>query len=180
MVVRPARETDLDAIAAITNHYIVNTAIHFAYEPVTVDDLRAQWQHYSARFPWLVVEEGPPGSAGPIAGFAKAGLWRERSAYAWTTELGLYIDPNARGRGLGTALYEEMMAQLRIRDFRSAVAGITLPNDASISLHRKFGFEPVGTFYDAGYKMGSWHSVQWWQKRFAIGPERPLTLQARG
>jgi phosphinothricin acetyltransferase len=101
-------------------------------------------------------------------------VWRERAAYQWTAEVGLYVDPTKRGRRYGTALYEELLTLLRMHGFRSAVAGITLPNDASIALHKKFGFDHVGTFADAGWKLDAWHAVDWWQKRFQFGAIRPL------
>jgi len=175
MLIRPVRAEDFAAIAEITNYYIANTAIHFAYEPVTADELRAMWEHHRDRHPWLVAEDRPPGSTGPVVGFAKSGVWRDRAAYSWTAEVGLYVAPQARGRGLGTALYEELLVEVRMRGFRSAVSGITLPNEASIALHKKFGFDHVGTFADVGWKLGEWHTVDWWQKRFAIGPERPMS-----
>lgn len=174
MIIRPARSDDFTAIAAITNHYITTTSIHFAYEPVSAADLRAMWDAHQARHPWLVAEEATPGApSGPVLGYAKSGVWRDRAAYAWTAEVGLYIDAAARGRGLGTALYDELMTELVLRGFRSAVAGITLPNEPSIALHKKLGFEHVGTFADAGWKRGEWHAVDWWQKRFSTGPEGP-------
>ena len=174
MVIRPARAEDFDAIAAITNHYIMNTGIHFAYEPVTADELRDSWRQHRDRHPFLVGEDVPPGSApGPVLGYAKSGVWRERAAYSWTAEVGLYVSPTARGRGMGTALYEELLNELKLRGFRSAVAGVTLPNEASISLHKKFGFEHVGTFQDAGWKLNEWHAVDWWQKRFTSTPAQP-------
>ncbi len=174
MVIRPARADDFEAIAAITNHYIATTSIHFAYEPVEPAELRGMWERTRARHVWLVAEDAPPELPRAVVGYAKSGLWRERAAYAWTCELGLYIAPEQRGHGIGTALYDELLAELPLRGFRSAVSGITLPNDPSIALHRKLGFEHVGTFVDAGWKQGEWHAVDWWQKRFATGPEGPV------
>lgn len=174
MIIRPARSDDFGAIASITNHYITNTAIHFAYEPVSEAELRGMWEANQARHPWLVAEAvAPGGPRGPVVGYARSGVWRERAAYAWTAEIGLYVDHAARGRGLGTTLYDALLIELEQRGFRSAVAGITLPNEPSISLHRKLGFEHVGTFADAGWKHGAWHAVDWWQKRFSTGPEGP-------
>jgi len=122
MSIRPARDDDFPAIAAITNHYIATTAIHFAYEPVTVDEVAAHWR--DGHFPWFVVDEGR------VIGYAKAGTWRDRAAYRWTTEVGLYLDPDVRGRGLGRALYDHLLPELTRRGFRAAIAGMTLPNPA--------------------------------------------------
>src|SRR5688572_14193480 len=100
-MIRSASADDFGAIAAITNHYITTTSIHFAYEPVTADDLHAYWRAGCDRFPWLVAEA----VGGDVVGYAKAGTWRERAAYAWTTEIGLYVAPDRRRQRIGHALY---------------------------------------------------------------------------
>jgi phosphinothricin acetyltransferase len=166
-MIRDAVDDDFSAIAAITNHYIVTTTIHFAYQPVSADELRAIWTHGRDRYPWLVADD-----AG-VVGHAKAGVWRDRAAYQWTAEVGLYVADHARGRGLGRALYTALLAELARRGFRSAIAGITLPNEPSAALHRAFGFDSVGTVRDAGYKRGAWHDVEFWQKRLATDPVPP-------
>jgi L-amino acid N-acyltransferase YncA len=165
MTIRPARDEDFSAIASITNHYIETTSIHFASEPVRDDDLRAHWRSSRDRHPFLVVEE-----VGRVVAYAKSSTWRERAAYSWTAETGLYVTHDARGRGLGKPLYAALLDEMERRGFRSAVAGIALPNDASIALHRALGFERVGVFRDAGWKMNAWHDVEWWQKRFKSDP----------
>lgn len=162
MAIRPAHDDDFDAIAAITNHYITTSTIHFAYEPLTPDELRAQWRGYRDRFPWLVTCEG-----GAVVGYAKAGTWRDRAAYAWTAETGIYIAEACRKKGLGKPLYVALLAELEARGFRSAVAGITLPNEPSIAMHEGLGFAPCGVIEDAGFKHGGWHAVGFWQKRFS-------------
>ena len=166
-MIRPAAEDDFVAIASITNHYITTTPIHFAYDPVTPDDLVASWRAHE-QHPWFVASDRQG-----VVGYAKSGVWRERKAYSWTAEVGVYISPHACKRGLGSGLYDALLDELQRRGFRSAVAGITLPNDASIALHEKHGFERVGVFADAGWKLGAWHPVEWWQQRFATGPEGP-------
>ena len=168
MAIRPARAEDFGTIAAITNHYITTTSIHFAYEPVAEAELRGMWERSRDRHPWLVTED-----SGEVLGYAKSGVWRERAAYNWTCEVGLYIADHARGRGLGRALYDALLAECERRGFRSAVAGITLPNAPSIALHERCGFRRVGAFEDAGWKHDAWHAVEFWQKRFKTGPEGP-------
>lgn len=166
-MIRAAHADDFDAIAAITNHYIATSAIHFAYDPVAADDLRAAW-HEHPRHPFLVDDDGTR-----ILAFAKAGPWRTRAAYAWTAEVGVYVAHDACGRRLGSAIYSALLDEVAARGFRSAIAGITLPDAASLALHARLGFEPIGTFRDAGYKMGAWHDVAFFQKRLATGAEPP-------
>ncbi|MDB4958823.1 MAG: GCN5-related N-acetyltransferase [Myxococcales bacterium] len=168
MTIRAAAPGDFDAIAAITNHYIATTAIHFSYDPVTRDELVDAWQSTRERHPWLVLEQ-----AGVIIGYAKSGPWRERAAYAWTCEVGLYVVEGAHRRGLGTALYSELLDQCAAFGLRSAVAGITVPNPASVALHERLGFVLVGVFRDAGWKQGAWHDVVFYQKLLATGPRGP-------
>jgi len=160
--IRPPRDDDFDAIAAITNHYIATTAIHFGEEPVPADELRELWRAHRDEFPWLVADDGA------TIGYAKAGTWRARAAYRWTPEVGLYLAPDARGRGLGTTLYTALLAACAERGFHSVVAGITLPNPASLALHARLGFAPAGVIRDAGFKHGRWHDVGFFQKRLGV------------
>jgi phosphinothricin acetyltransferase len=153
-MIRVARADDFPAIAAITNHYITNTAIHFGYDPVTADELRAQVEHY----PWLVDDDG-----GVLRGFAKAGPWRARAAYRWTCETGIYLAPDAHGRGRGTALYAQLIDAVKQAGFHSIVAGVTLPNDASLALHQRLGFVDAGVVRQAGFKHERWHDVAFFQ-----------------
>jgi phosphinothricin acetyltransferase len=166
--IRPAAAEDFAAIAAITNHYIATTAIHFGYQPVTADELAAAWQAATGRYPWLVAAD-----AGAVIGYAKAGEWRARDAYRWTAEIGVYVAADRRGAGTGRALYAALIEALAAAGFRSAIGGITLPNPASIALHERLGFTHVGTVRDAGYKLGAWHDVAFYQRRLAEGPAGP-------
>lgn len=168
---RLAAATDFDAIADITNHYIRTSAIHFAYGDVTAADLSALWREHEAVYPWLVAEQD-----GRVAGYAKAGAYRARSAYLYTTETGIYLRPETRGRGLGFALYSRLLAVLRAQGFHSAIGGIALPNPASVRLHERLGFVPCGVVKEAGTKFGRWHDVGFWQLHFAAGAPPPGAL----
>ncbi|MBL8745485.1 MAG: N-acetyltransferase [Phycisphaerae bacterium] len=158
---RPVEPADFDAIAALTNHFIVNTSIHFGYDPVTPDDLRASWEQSRGRYPYLVAEIGE--APARLIGYAKSGPWRDRAAYQWTAEAGIYVAPDMHGRGTGRRLYAELIAECRRRGFHSLVGGVTQPNDASMRLHESLGFVRVGCFRHAGWKLGAWHDVMWWQ-----------------
>jgi len=166
-MIRAARDEDFPAIASITNHYITTTAIHFAYEPLAPEDLRAMWAKGRDRYPWLVAEKSG------VLGYAKAGTWRDRAAYSWTAEIGLYVAPEARRAGVGRALYGALLDELTRRGFRSVIAGITLPNDPSLAFHRAFGFTSVGAVREAGWKLGEWHAVEFWQKQLSTAEGPP-------
>ena len=158
MSIRAVHNADFDTIAAITNHYITTSAIHFAYEPVAADELRASWSAHP-RHPYLVDERD-----GGVVAYAKAGVWRERAAYAWTTEVGIYVAPDLRRGGIGAPLYRALLAACAAAGFHSAIGGIALPNDPSVALHQRLGFEHVGTVRDAGFKNNTWHAVAFYQK----------------
>lgn len=157
-VVRPVEPADFGAIAQLTNHYIRTSAVHFAYEDVTAAELLAGFREHERRYPFLLVTCG-----GQFAGYAKASAWRARAAYGWTAETGLYVVPEQHGRGVGTLLYRRLMDLLRMQGFRTAIGGITLPNQGSIALHERLGFQPAGVVRRAGFKHGRWHDVAFWQ-----------------
>jgi L-amino acid N-acyltransferase YncA len=166
MSIRAVHNDDFDAIAAITNHYITTSAIHFGYEPITAAELRAAWAAHP-RHPYLVDDRDG------VVAYAKATPWRERAAYAWTAEVGIYVAADARGGGIGRALYVALLEACVAAGFRSVVAGITMPNAASVALHARLGFEPVGTFRDAGWKHNAWHAVAFFQKMLSTSSEAP-------
>ena len=171
MTIRPVRDDDFAAIAAITNHYIATSAIHFAYEPVEAGALRDGRQAHP-QHPWLVLEDG-----GALRAYAKAGVWRERAAYAWTCEVGVYVAHDVLGRGLGRAVYAPLLDACTRAGFRSAIAGITLPNPASVALHARLGFVSTGVVREAGYKLGRWHDVELMQKPLITDDAAPRELQ---
>ena len=99
-----------------------------------------------------------------LAGYAYATPHRTREAYKHSVETSVYVHSDYRGKGVGRMLYESLFVSLRSHDFHNAYAGITLPNDASVALHKSLGFEPVGIFREVGFKYDSWHDVSWWQR----------------
>jgi phosphinothricin acetyltransferase len=113
--------------------------------------------------PWLVLEHG-----GAVEGFAYAGPHRARPGYRWACEVSVYVAHDARRAGAGRTLYTALLDLLRRQGLRVALAGIALPNPASVALHEALGFQPVGTFRAIGWKAGAWRDVGWWQ--LALGP----------
>ncbi len=148
---------DFPTIAAITNHYIRTTTIHFGYEEVSADELRALWQQHEAVYPWLCCID-----ASGVVGYAKAGVFRARAAYHWTTETGIYLHPDRCGQGHGRPLYSRLLAVLRAQGFQSAIGGIALPNAASVALHERLGFAAAGRIPRAGRKFDAWHDIGFW------------------
>jgi phosphinothricin acetyltransferase len=117
---------------------------------------------------WFVLEED-----NAIAGYAYASTFHPRAAYRWACEVSVYLERDHRRTGAGRALYEVLLPHLTQRGYRTAIAGMTLPNPASEGLHAALGFEPVGTYRDIGYKGGAWHDVAWTQKTLATGEGLP-------
>lgn len=156
MTLRLATPADADGIAAIYAPVVRDTAISFEAEPPSASEMAARLAATLPRFPYLVAEE-----VGRVVGYAYAGPHRARTAYAWAVETTIYLAPEAQGRGVGRALYRALLGILRAQGFASAFAGATLPNEASVRLHRALGFEDVGVFRRVGFKHGRWHDV-WW------------------
>ncbi len=102
-------------------------------------------------------------TAGSVVGYAYAHTFNTREAYRWSCETSIYLASEARGNGGGRLLYESLLAQLRLRGYRRAYAGITQPNEASMALHRGVGFVEVGRFSKVGWKDGAWRDVGYWQ-----------------
>ncbi|MFO0828019.1 MAG: N-acetyltransferase family protein [Phycisphaerales bacterium] len=167
--IRGVEDADFAAIADLTNEYIRKTAIHFSYEPVTDAELRDLWWPKRDRYPFLVATD----ERGEFLGYAKAGVWRERYAYRWIAEVGIYVMPFAQRGGVGRALYGQLVDECRERGLHSLVGGITLPNDASVRLHEAMGFVKVAHFARAGWKFGRWHDVGFWQLMLRDADEAP-------
>jgi phosphinothricin acetyltransferase len=160
--VRPATEDDLPEVCTIINHFIENSFVNFRTEPQSVDEWRDDWRRLHSRFPWLVATDDR------VVGVAYAAPFHGRAAYQWTAEATVYVDPSSQRRGVGDALYTELLARLRRQGFHSAVGVIALPNEPSVRLHERHGFIRVGRLIEAGYKLGAWHDVGFWQCTFNI------------
>ena len=159
MRIRPVEPGDASAIAAIYNHYIAETVITFEELPVPAAEIARRIEDVrAAALPWLVAEQ-----AGRILGYAYATKWRDRSAYRFSAEVTVYLDPSDVGRGIGSKLYAELFPRLRARGVHAALGGIALPNEASIALHEKFGMRKVAHLEEVGFKFDRWIDVGYWQ-----------------
>jgi L-amino acid N-acyltransferase YncA len=172
VTIRDATERDAAACAAIYAPYVTDTAITFETEPPTPAELAGRIAAARRGHAWLVLED-----AGRVAGYAYGGPYKERAAYRWSCEVSVYLERGRRRTGGGRALYTALLDRLAARGFRTAVAGMTLPNEASVGLHRAMGFVPVGVYRRIGWKHGAWHDVAWVQRPIAAGDDPPGELR---
>ena len=162
-------ERDAAACAAIYAPYVRDTAITFEVEPPSETEMVERIIAAQKSHAWLVLED----DAGRVVGYAYGRPMKERAAYRWSCEVSIYLELGRRRTGAGRALYEALFERLTERGFRTAVAGMTLPNDASVGLHAALGFEPIGTYRKIGWKNGAWRSVAWAQRSLATGDDPP-------
>ncbi|MRX07337.1 GNAT family N-acetyltransferase [Pseudoduganella sp. FT25W] len=157
-MIRAATPDDASAIAAIYNHYIATTTISFEERAVTADEMAQRIRDVTTTLPWLVHEQH-----GRINGYAYATKWRVRSAYRFSAETSVYVEQGQGGQGIGSALYRELLAELRRREIHMAIGGIAQPNPASVALHESLGFVKVAHFKEVGRKFDRWIDVGYWE-----------------
>lgn len=176
MVIRLANENDGAAMLDIYGPIIEQTATSFEFSIPSADQFNSRIHKILQTHPWLVCTDQES-----VIGYAYAGPHRSRVAYQWTVEMSVYIDRKFRQRGVARALYRALIVCLKQQGFYTALAGITLPNESSVEFHQSFGFTPVGTYNNVGYKFGRWHAVGWWEyvlRSYEESPEAPLPLDA--
>jgi len=174
VAIRPARDADAGALTAIYAHYVLRTHVTFDGEPPTVEGRKAWLADHQAdpRHLVLVAELDEA-----VVGWAASGRYRPRSGYDTTVETSAYLHPDHAGRGLGRALYEELFRALRGWDVHRAVAGIALPNPASVALHERLGFREVGRFSEHGRKFGRYWDVAWYRSRWGNARRGPARFR---
>ena len=145
-----------------------DTVTSFEARPPGIAEFRERIRASLDRRLWLVCER-----EGVVAGYAYATQFNAREAYIWSVEVSVYVHPEHYRRGMGRALYTSLFACLALQGFCTAVARITLPNPASVSLHEAMGFQPVGVNRGIGYKRGQWHDVGIWQMQIQPKPSTP-------
>jgi phosphinothricin acetyltransferase len=158
-MIRPATPLDSTAIARIYNHYILNSHATFEELPVGTTEIAMRInQVLDDHLPWLVLEDN-----GILLGFSRAIKWRERSAYRFSVESSIYIDPEHTGQGLGVILYTGLIEQLKTLGVHAVIGGVALPNPASVALHEKMGYKKVAHFKEVGWKFERWIDVGYWE-----------------
>jgi L-amino acid N-acyltransferase YncA len=159
---------DADPCAAIYAPHVEGSPVSFEEEAPDAAEMAARIARHGTSHAWLVAAR-----EGEVVGYAYATAFNERPAYRWSTSVSVYIADDARGEGVGRALYEALFDRLRERGFRMACAGITLPNEASEALHESLGFELVGVNRAIGWKQGAWRDVGWYQLELSPPPDGP-------
>ena len=159
--IRPASSADLAALAEIHDHYVRESSITFDERVRSTEEREAWMRNYDVKGPYrmLVAEQD-----GEILGCAFTSAYRPHTAFRETVEASIYLHPSACGRGTGTALYSALFEILEQEDVHRVVAGIALPNPASVALHKRLGFRAVGVFDEYAIKNGHRVSSIWMEK----------------
>jgi len=165
--VRAAGPADAAGIAAVYAPYVTDSVASFEAVPPDAAEVR-QRMLAEPRLPWLVATRGSE-----VVGYCYASPHRGRAAYRWSVDCSVYLSASEHRRGTGRALYGELFALLRALGHVTVLAGITLPNPASVGLHASLGFTPVGVYRAVGFKDGRWHDVGWWQRALQDPPQVP-------
>ena len=161
-MIRPATIDDANSVVAIYNYYIENTVVTFIEQAISAQNISDNISTAASdQLPYMVYELD-----GVVLGYAYASKWQGRCAYRYSVEVTVYLAVEATGQGIGSALYQALFQELEKRSYHVALAGIALPNDASIALHEKFGMRKVAHFEEVGFKFGQWVDVGYWQKTF--------------
>ena len=168
MLVRPATRADLPAVKALYDHQVDAGVATFDLEPPPLSSWEARLAGQEHGHHLLVVEDD---AGGACAGYATSASYRARAAYARTRETSVYLAPGAGGRGLGRALYDDLIARLRDDGMHTLLAVIAQPNPASEALHRACGYERVGLLPEVGFKHGRWIDTAYWALRLGSGPD---------
>ena len=175
MKIRDAKISDAGDLAELYRYYVENTAYTFEYAAPTAEEFSKRITGISARFPFLVCEDG-----GELLGFAYAHQLRERKAYQWVCETSIYARTGHARRGIGTMLYAELLPALRRQGFVKAYAVLGSANVGSGAFHEKTGFTLEATLPGIGFKLGAWHDIRYYS--YELNPacgELPEPLEYR-
>jgi len=157
-MIRSVKIEDAKEIAGIYNYYILNSVVTFEETPVSAEEMKARIELITSRFPWIIYEID-----GRIIGYAYASEWKSRCAYKHSLESTIYLKQGENKKGIGSMLYQALLKPLREMDVHAVIGGIALPNESSVCLHEKFGFEKVAHFKEVGFKFGKWIDVGYWE-----------------
>ena len=166
MEIRKATKEDAHSLLDIYSYYVENTAISFEYETPSLDEFEKRIIKTLEKYPYVVIEDG-----GLIRGYAYAGPFHSRAAYAHCCEVTIYLDRDSKGKGYGRALYEALetaLKQMGIINLYACIADPEIEDEYltknSESFHKHMGYTGVGEFHKCGYKFGRWYNMIWMEK----------------
>lgn len=172
MVIRAATREDAGSLLKIYSYYVENTAISFEYVAPSLDEFSKRISSTLEKYPYIVLEDD-----GLIRGYAYAGAFHSRAAYAHCCEVTIYLDHDSKGNGYGKALYETLEKALKKMGIINLYACIADPEvedeyltKNSECFHQHMGYTKVGEFHKCGYKFGRWYNMIWMEKM--IGEHR--------
>jgi phosphinothricin acetyltransferase len=161
LVIEPGVPEDLPAIVDILNDTIIHSNATLTTEPTSVAQRREWFERFSSSGPYQLFVARRQGQ---VLGYAGSQPYRENEGFQETVEVSIALDVRSRGQGVGTALYRALFECLARERVHVALAGIVLPNEASIALHRKLGFTEVGVFHEYAVKNGQYLSSVWMER----------------
>ncbi len=160
-MIRPFDIKDIKVLLDIYNYYVLNTIVTFDIKVLSLETFTEKVNHINAKYPFIVFEEN-----GNILGYAYGSKWRPKPAYNHTVESTVYVKHGEHGKQIGSKLYTELLSLLKQENYHVVLGGLTLPNEASVRLHEKFGFKQVAHFKEVGKKFDKWLDVGFWQLNF--------------
>ena len=158
MKIRRVKTSDAEQIAEIYNYYVLNSHATFEIEPVSVSEIENRIEEIVTKYPYFILLEDDK-----ILGCTYASLYKTRAAYQNSVEISVYVRNGIPQKGIGTKLYTKLIEEPGKSDVHAIIAGISLPNEASIRLHEKFGMKKVAHFEEVGFKLGRRIDVGYWE-----------------
>ena len=170
--IRRARPDDADFIAATYRPFVEDHWTSFETEPPSPATIAQRLLKAGDQYPWLIADDTVP------LAYAYASPHRSRAAYQTSVDTAIYCAENARGKGVGKAIYRKLLSVLKAQNYVMAFGGIAMPNEASVGLHRAVGFDLIGTYPSVGYKNGGWRDTTWWSKPLAEPISPPAAIKS--
>ena len=179
---RIAKIADAADLLSVYAPYVRETAITFEYDVPCVFEFSGRIRETLRRFPYLVAERD-----GKIVGYAYAGAFHPRRAYAWCAEISVYLAREARGAGIGRSLVAQLEFLMKRQGFCNAYACVAVPRGEdefldtnSLDFHTHIGYETIGRFHRCGCKFGHWYDMVWMEKFLQQGetPAAPVSFSS--
>ncbi|WP_282121856.1 GNAT family N-acetyltransferase [Algibacter mikhailovii] len=157
-MIRSVHLDDAQALLDIYNYYVLHTTVTFDIEPLSIEAFINKLNHINKDYPFIVFEVDDE-----ILGFAYGSRFRPKPAYNYVAESTVYVKHGAQGKGIGSKLYAQLLEELKRTELHTVLGVLTIPNDASVKLHEKFGFQNVALLKEVGFKFDAWQNVGIWQ-----------------